>query len=115
MRSTILAAALLGGATAVVGPAGELIYFEKMDNTQIASIAIAQHKARVAATFRRPTQVFEAAVNANPSMLTLDGVIASPGGIPLIEAGKLIGAVGCSGGTSAQDVQLCKAGAALIK
>ncbi|MDB5092113.1 MAG: hypothetical protein JWO85_214 [Candidatus Eremiobacteraeota bacterium] len=103
-------------AIAVVGPAGELIYFEKMDDTQIASIAIAQHKARVAATYRRPTQSFEEVINGgSPATLTLDGVIASRGGIPLVEAGKLIGAVGCSGGTGAQDVVMCQAGAALIK
>jgi uncharacterized protein GlcG (DUF336 family) len=103
-------------AVAVVGPAGELIYFEKMDDAQIAAIAIAQHKARVAATFRRPTQYFEEAINGgSPATLTLDGVVASRGGFPLVEAGKLIGAVGCSGGTGAQDALLCQAGAALMK
>jgi glc operon protein GlcG len=103
-------------AIAVVGPAGELIYFEKMDDTQLASIAIAQHKARVAATYRRPTQAFEEVINGgSPATLTLDGIIASRGGLPLVEAGKLIGAVGCSGGTGAQDLVMCQAGAALIK
>jgi glc operon protein GlcG len=103
-------------AVAVVGPAGELIYFEKMDDAQIAAIAIAQHKARVAATFRRSTQVFEEAINGgSPSTLTLDGVVASRGGLPLVEAGKLIGAVGCSGGIASQDLMVCQAGAALIK
>ena len=103
-------------AIAVVGPAGELIYFEKMDDTQIASIAIAEHKARVAATFRRPTQYFEDVINGgSPATLTLDGVVATSGGFPLVEGGKLIGAVGCSGGTAAQDAVLCHAGAALIK
>jgi uncharacterized protein GlcG (DUF336 family) len=103
-------------AIAVVGPAGELIYFEKMDDTQLASIAIAQHKARVSATYRRATQTFEEVINGGgPATLTLDGVIASRGGFPLVEAGKLIGAVGCSGGTGAQDAVMCQAGAALIK
>jgi uncharacterized protein GlcG (DUF336 family) len=89
-----------------------------MDNTQFASIKIAQHKARAAATFRRPTKAFQDGLAANPAnvyLLTLDDVIASEGGIPLMSGGKLIGAIGCSGGTGAQDGQACKAGADTIK
>jgi glc operon protein GlcG len=101
---------------AVVGPAGELIYFEKMDGAQNASIAIAQHKARAAATFRRETKIFEDAVDGgHPYVLTLDGVIASQGGFPLVEGGKIIGAIGCSGGTGGQDAASCRAGAELVK
>ena len=105
-------------AISVVGPAGDLVYFEKMDNTQYASVAIAQHKARVAATFRRPTKVFEENLAKGPEFiyqLTLDGMIGSQGGIPLIVGGKLIGAIGCSGGTGPQDLQTCTAGVAALQ
>jgi glc operon protein GlcG len=101
---------------AVVGPGGGLISFLKMDDAQLASISIAQHKARVAARYRRPTKVFEDAVQkfGFNYILTLDDVIASRGGIPLIENDKLIGAIGCSGGTGSQDEVVCQAGAATI-
>lgn len=101
---------------AVVDWGGNLVSFERMDGAQIASVTIAQHKARTAAGFRRETKVFEAGVQGgNTYQLTLDDIIASRGGIPLIEGGKIIGAVGCSGGTGSQDEVACKAGAALIK
>jgi glc operon protein GlcG len=101
---------------AVVAGAGYLIAFLRMDNAQIASIAIAEHKARTAAKFRRPTKVFEDAVQKGGLnyIMTLDDVIASRGGIPLIEDGRLIGAIGCSGGTGSQDEVVCQAGAATI-
>ena len=101
---------------AVVGPAGELVYFEKMDGAQLASIAIAQHKARTAAAYRRETRLFQEGIDGgHPSFLTLDGVIASEGGFPLVENGKIIGAIGCSGGTAAQDGVTCKAAAETVK
>ena len=105
-------------AIAVVSNGGHLVHFAKMDQTQFASIKIAQHKARTAATFRRPTKAFQDGLAANPAniyLLTLDDVIASEGGIPLMRDGKIIGAIGCSGGTGAQDGQVCKAGADTIK
>jgi glc operon protein GlcG len=105
-------------AIAVVTNGGYLVHFSRMDQTQLASIQIAQHKAKAAATFRRPTKVFQDGLTANPPnlvLLTLDGVIASEGGIPLMSGGKIIGAIGCSGATSAQDGQACKAGADTIK
>ena len=104
-------------AIAVVSPSGDLVYFTKMDNTQYASITIAQHKARAAAIFRRPTKVFEdrVATPAGVPALTLDGVIASEGGIPLSIGGKIVGALGCSGGTGAQDGQTCQAGVDAMK
>jgi uncharacterized protein GlcG (DUF336 family) len=104
-------------AITVVGPTGDLVYFTKMDSTQYASIAISQHKARAAATFRRPTKVFEdrIATAAGVPALTLDGVIGSEGGIPLVIGGKLVGALGCSGGTGAQDGQTCQAGVDAMK
>jgi uncharacterized protein GlcG (DUF336 family) len=88
-----------------------------MDGAQLASIAGSEHKARTAASFRRETRVFEDAIQLkqNYYVLSLDGIIASRGGIPLIEAGKIIGAIGCSGGTGSQDEAACKVGAATIK
>ena len=101
---------------AVVDPNGDLIAFARMDGAQLASIAIAQHKARTAARYRRPTVVFENAVQkfGFNYILTLDDVIASRGGIPLVDGGKIIGAVGCSGGTGSQDEALCKVAAGTI-
>jgi glc operon protein GlcG len=105
-------------AITVVGPAGDLVYFAKMDNTQYASVTISQHKARVAATFRRPTKAFEENLGKGFEFiyqLTLDGMIGSQGGVPLIVGGKLIGAIGCSGGSGPQDLQTCMAGVAALK
>ncbi len=100
---------------AVVDSGGNLVTFARMDGAQLASIAIAEHKARAAAKFRRPTRVFEEAVQKGIVFIaTLDDVVASRGGIPLIEDGKLIGAIGCSGGTGSQDEVVCMAGAATI-
>ena len=101
---------------AVVDSGGNLVAFQRMDGAMLASIQIAQHKARAAATFRRPTKVFEDGINLMHLnyLLAFDGVIASRGGIPLIEQGVIIGAVGCSGGTDSQDEVVSKAGAAVI-
>jgi glc operon protein GlcG len=101
---------------AVVDPHGDLVAFTRMDGAQLASIAIAQHKARTAARFRRPTRALEDAVQkfGFNYVLTLDDVTASRGGIPLVEDGKLIGAVGCSGGTGSQDEALCTVAAGTI-
>ena len=101
---------------AVAGPGGGLISFLKMDDAQLASISVAQHKARVAARFRRPTKVFEDAVQKGGVnyIMTLGDVIASRGGIPLIENDKLIGAIYCSGGTGSQDEVVCQVGAATV-
>jgi uncharacterized protein GlcG (DUF336 family) len=87
-----------------------------MDGAMLASIQIAQHKARAAATFRRPTKVFEDGVQLMHLnyLLAFDGVIASRGGIPLIDQGAIIGAIGCSGGADSQDEVVSKAGAAVI-
>jgi glc operon protein GlcG len=102
---------------AVVDSGGNLVAFQRMDGAQLASIQISEHKARAATTFRRETKAFENGIQLSNLnyILTLDGVIASRGGIPLIEGGKLIGAIGCSGGTGSQDEVVCKAGAALFK
>jgi len=105
-------------AIAVVDPSGELVYFYRMDQTQVASVEVAMRKARTSARFRRPTQAFfdamQAAGGSIIPTLTPD-LVASPGGIPLIEGGRLIGAIGCSGATSAQDAVACQAGANTIR
>jgi uncharacterized protein GlcG (DUF336 family) len=102
---------------AVVDLNGDLVAFKRMDGAQLASISISQHKARTAARYRRPTKVFEDAIQkANFHYIaTLDDVIASRGGFPLIENGKIIGAIGCSGGTGSQDEAVCAVGAAMVK
>lgn len=101
---------------AVVDGGGNLVAFERMDGAQFASIEISQHKAKAAARYRRETKVFEGGIQGgNNYLITLDGIIASRGGIPLVEGGKLIGAIGVSGGTGSQDEVAAKAGAALIK
>jgi len=101
---------------AVVGPSGDLVAFAAMDGAQLASVGISQHKARAAARYRRETKIFENAIQLNHLnyITTLDDVIASRGGIPLVEGGKLIGAIGCSGGTGSQDEATCRPGAATI-
>jgi glc operon protein GlcG len=105
-------------AVAVVDTAGNLVYFEKMDGTQIASTNIAVEKARTATQFKRPTKQLQDAVAAGGDglrILGLPGAVPVEGGIPLVAAGKIIGAIGVSGGTSAQDAQCATAGAAIIK
>jgi glc operon protein GlcG len=101
---------------AVVDSGGNLVAFQRMDGAMLASIQIAEHKAKAAATFRRPTRVFEDGINLMHLnyLLAFDGVIASRGGIPLIEEGAIIGAIGCSGGADSQDGIVSEAGAAVI-
>ena len=99
-------------AVAVVDTAGNLVYFERMEDTQTASFDIAIGKARTAATYRRTTRVFQDVINKAPAVATLPGVVASPGGVPIFADGKIIGAVGVSGVTGDQDEQCAKAGLA---
>jgi len=88
------------------------VYFERMENTQYASMDIAIGKAKAAATYRRPTRAFADVINkGGPATATLPGVFASPGGVPIMNDGKVIGAVGVSGVTGDQDEQCSKAGA----
>ena len=101
-------------AIAVVDPAGELVYFYRMDGTQYGSNQVAINKARTAARFRRPTLSFFETMQATGGSIvpTLDPtLVASPGGIPLVAGGRIIGAIGCSGATGAQDNVACQAGA----
>lgn len=101
---------------AVVDSGANLVAFLRMDGALLASIPIAEHKARAAVKYRRPTRVFEDAVQKSDYkfILSLDDVIASRGGIPLIEDGKIIGAIGCSGGAGSQDEAVCTTAAATI-
>ena len=101
---------------AVLDSGANLVAFARMDNAQLASIAIAEHKARASVKYRRETKAFENGIQLSNFhyVLTLDDVIASRGGIPLVEDGKLVGAIGCSGGTGSQDEVACKVGAATI-
>ena len=101
---------------AIADSGGNLVAFQRMDGAMLAAIQIALHKARAAATFRRPTKIFEDGINLMHLnyLLAFDGVIASRGGIPLIDQGVLIGAIGSSGGTDSQDEIVSAAGAALI-
>jgi glc operon protein GlcG len=102
---------------AVVDTNGELVQFERMEGAQIASGPISIGKARTAARFRRESRAFYNAFETGHGYVsTLDPtLVASPGGFPLVEGGKLIGAIGCSGGTGDQDAATCKAGADLMK
>src|SRR5881398_1822885 len=101
---------------AVADSGGNLVAFQRMDGAMLASIQIAEHKARAAATFRRETKQFEDGIQLMHLnyLLAFDGMIASRGGLPLIEHGAIIGAIGCSGGTDSQDEIVSKAGAAVI-
>jgi glc operon protein GlcG len=101
---------------AVVDSGANLVTFVRMDGAQLASIAISEHKARTAVKFRRPTRAFEDGIQKSDLkyVLTLDDIIASRGGIPLVEGGKIIGGIGCSGGTGSQDEAVCSAAAATV-
>jgi glc operon protein GlcG len=101
---------------AVADSGGNLVAFQRMDGAMLASIQIAEHKARAAVTFRRPTKVFEDGIQLMHLnyLLAFDGIIASRGGIPLIDRGVIIGAIGSSGGTDSQDEIVSMAGAAVI-
>lgn len=103
---------------AIVGPSGDLVHFAKMDDCQFASIEISQHKARVAARYRRPTVAFERLLAKGPNfayLTTLDGMTGSRGGNPIVVGGKIIGAIGVSGGAGSQDDTISMFGANSLK
>ena len=105
-------------AIAIVDPAGELVLFEKLDGTQAASVNIAIDKARSSARFKRPTKALQdvlAGGGAGLRMLALQGAVPVDGGTPLLMDGKIVGAIGVSGGTSEQDGQVAAAAAAVAK
>ena len=105
-------------AVAITDIGGDLVYFEKMDGTQTGSVRVALGKARSAALFKRPTKAFQEAVAAGGDglrLLLLEGAIPIEGGLPLLMDGKIVGAIGVSGGTSQQDGVAAKAGADTLK
>jgi len=98
-------------AAAVVDTGGDLVFFERMDNTQSASMVIAQEKARTAARFKRPSKALEDALaGGRQAVLGIPGATPVEGGIPLVIDGKIVGAIGVSGSTSPQDAQCAQAG-----
>ena len=104
-------------AVAIVDIAGDLVYFEKMDDTQAGSVTIAMAKARAAARFKRPTKAFQDILTTNSDglrILGLEGAVPVEGGLPLVADGKIIGAIGVSGGTSQEDGVCAKAGADVV-
>lgn len=104
-------------AVAVVDTAGDLVYFEKMDATQTGSTTVAVDKARSAARFKRPTKVFQDMLATGGDGLRvygINGAVPVEGGVPIVSEGRIVGAVGVSGGTSAQDGQCARAGAAAL-
>ncbi len=100
---------------AIVDAGGHLVYLERSDTAQHASVGIAIHKAKCSAAYKRPTKFFEDAImDGRMTLLTLDGVITVDGGIPLVEDGKIIGAIGVSGARSQEDGQVAAAGAKIL-
>lgn len=105
-------------AVAIVDPGGNLVYYEKMDNTQLGSAIVAVNKARSAALFKRPTKAFQEALaggGAGLRTLGLENAVPVEGGLPLVIGGKLVGAIGLSGGASEHDGQCAQAGADALK
>ncbi len=102
-------------AICVVDDGGHAIYLERMDGTQVASVVVAQEKASTAARFKRSTKILEDAVLGGRSViLKLPSATPIEGGLPIVVDGEVIGAIGVSGGTSAQDGQVAGAGVRVI-
>lgn len=120
VAAAALAPAYANGWTMVIAiadPGGHLVYLEKMDETQVGSVGIAEDKARSAAIFKRPTKVFQERLASGGDgwlVLRLQGAIPVEGGVPIVVDGKLIGALGISGGSSAEDEVCAEAGAAAL-
>jgi glc operon protein GlcG len=105
-------------AVAIVDPAGDLVYFERMDETQPGSVEVSLDKARSAARFKRPTKAFQDMLAAGGEGLRVQairGAVPVEGGLPLVVGGRIVGAIGVSGGTSPQDGQVARAGAAALE
>jgi uncharacterized protein GlcG (DUF336 family) len=101
---------------AIVDTGGHLVYLERFDVIQWGSLDVALHKAKCSVMYKRPTKALEDPMTkGNMNLLTLDGIIAIEGGVPIIQDGKIIGAIGVSGGSWAQDGEIAKAGAAVVK
>ena len=100
---------------AVVDPAGELLAFVRMDGAGISTIENALGKAKTAARFRRPSQVYDSVSKARPGLLTFENMTAVEGGVPITIDGVVVGAIGVSGAASTEDAQVARAGAAAVK
>jgi glc operon protein GlcG len=101
---------------AIVDTGGHLVYLERFDKAQFGSIDVAIHKARCSVAYKRPTKAFDEAVsNGKINLLTLDDICAVEGGLPIIQRGRIIGAIGVSGGTSQEDGQIAVAGISVFK
>ena len=101
-------------AVAIVDTGGNLVYFEKLDGTQTGSVQVSMDKARSAALFKRPTKAWQDVLAAGGDglrVLGISGAVPVEGGLPLLVDGKIVGAIGVSGGSSAQDGVAAKAGA----
>ena len=105
-------------AIAIVDTGGYLVYFERMQDTQTGSVELALEKAKTSALFRRPTKLFQDGVASGGEglrLLRLTGAIPIDGGMPIIQDGKVVGAIGISGGSGDQDGHIAKAGASAIR
>jgi uncharacterized protein GlcG (DUF336 family) len=105
-------------AIAIVDSTGHVVLMHRLDNTQYGSIAVAEDKARTALDYKRPTKAFEDVVaqgGAGLRILALRGALPIEGGLPILSDGKIVGAIGVSGGSAAQDGQVAKAGADALK
>jgi uncharacterized protein GlcG (DUF336 family) len=101
---------------AIVDTGAHLVYLERFDVIQWGSLNVALHKAKCSIMYKRPTKALEDVIlKGNTAYLTLDGIIAIEGGVPILQDGKIIGAIGVSGGSPAQDGEVAKAGAAMVK
>jgi uncharacterized protein GlcG (DUF336 family) len=98
-------------AVAVVDTSGDLVFFERIDNTQVGSVMVAQEKARTAVRFKRPTKAFEEGLaGGRQAILGLSDVVPLEGGIPIVVDDRIVGAIGVSGATSQQDGACAQAG-----
>lgn len=105
-------------AIAVVDSGGHAVVFHRMDETQLGSIRLAENKARTALEFRRPSRFMQDAVAGGGVglwWLNVEGVVALEGGVPIVADGRIVGAIGVSGGTAAQDAQAAQTGAAAVR
>ena len=101
---------------AIVDTGGQIVYLERFDVVQWGSVKVALHKAKCSVQWKRPTKAFEDLIaKGTTTYLTLDGIIAIEGGVPIIQDGKIIGAIGVSGGAAAQDGEVARAAAAIVK
>jgi glc operon protein GlcG len=101
---------------AIVDTGSHIVYLERFDVVQWGSLDVALHKAKCSIMYKRPTKALEDLIaKGTLTYLTLDGIMAIEGGVPILQDGKIIGAIGVSGGSAAQDGEVARAGAAMVK